>query len=75
MFADKIITSPARLWLESSLDQRQRLQLTFFPNGLTFNGEEFGTPSSSSFFGMLKSISGEESLLASPTGFEPVLSP
>jgi hypothetical protein len=25
-FAEKIISSPARLWLESSLDQRQRLQ-------------------------------------------------
>jgi len=40
-FAEKIITSPARLWLESSVDQRQRLQQTFFPNGLTFNGDEF----------------------------------
>jgi DNA invertase Pin-like site-specific DNA recombinase len=29
-FAEKIITSPTRLWLESSLDQRQRLQGTFF---------------------------------------------
>ena len=74
-FAEKIITSPARLWLESSLDQRQRLQQTFFPNGLTFNGEEFGTHLNSSFFSLLKGVSEGESLLASPTGFEPVLSP
>ena len=65
-FAEKIITSPARLWLESSLDQRQRLQQTFFPNGLTFNGEEFGTHLNSSFFSLLKGVSEGESLLASP---------
>lgn len=53
-FAEKIVTSPARLWLESSLDQRQRLQQTFFPEGLTFDGEEFGTLASSSFFELLR---------------------
>jgi DNA invertase Pin-like site-specific DNA recombinase len=74
-FAEKIVTSPARLWLESSVDQRQRLQKTFFPEGLTFNGQEFGTPSTSSFFSVLRVISEGESQLASPTGFEPVLSP
>ena len=74
-FAEKIITSPARLWLESSLNERQRLQQTFFPDGVTFDGREFGTPSSSSFFSLLGSISNRESHLASPTGFEPVLSP
>ena len=74
-FARKIVTSPARLWLESSIDQRQKLQWTFFPNGLTFDGEEFGTPASSLFFSLLGGISEDRSLLASPTGFEPVLSP
>ncbi len=74
-FAERIITSSARLWLESSLDQRQRLQNTFFPGGLTFDGDEFGTTSSSSFFSLLKGCCEEESQLASPTGFEPVLSP
>ena len=74
-FAEKIITSPARLWLESSLDQRQRLQSTFFPGGLTFDGQGFGTASSASFFSLLKVCCEEESRLASPTGFEPVLSP
>ena len=74
-FARKIVTSPARLWLESSIDQRQKLQLTFFPDGLTFDREKFGTPASSLFFSLLGGISEDQSLLASPTGFEPVLSP
>jgi len=30
-FADKIASRPARLWIESSMDQRQRLQKVFFP--------------------------------------------
>ena len=74
-FAEKIVTNPARLWLESSLDQRQRLQLTYFPDGLEFDGERFGTPSNSSFFRLLTHFTSCQSLLASPTGFEPVLSP
>jgi len=74
-FAQKIVISPARLWLESSVDQQQRLQQTFFPEGLTFDGEEFRTRASSSFFDMLRGIIEDESHLASPTGFEPVLSP
>jgi len=74
-FAEKIVTSPARLWLESSVDQRQRLQMTFFPSGLSFDGEAFGTPVNHSFLSMLSMNSGDQSLMASPTGFEPVLSP
>jgi hypothetical protein len=74
-FAEKIITSPTRLRLESSIDQRRRLQKTLFPDGLIFEGQEFRTPSNSSFFDMLGAVLGGESQLASPTGFEPVLSP
>jgi site-specific DNA recombinase len=74
-FAERIITRPARLWLESSLDQRQRLQKTLFPNGVDFDGTAFGTGSTSLFFSLLAGFSEVESYLASPTGFEPVLSP
>jgi site-specific DNA recombinase len=74
-FAEKIVRSPARLWMESSLDQRQRLQQTFFPSGITYDGREFRTPLSDSFFSLLKGYCDDESHLASPTGFEPVLSP
>jgi hypothetical protein len=40
-FAEKVISRPARLWMESSLDWRQQLQKTFFPGGIAFNGVEF----------------------------------
>jgi hypothetical protein len=53
-FAEKIISRPARLWLEGSLDQRQRLQTVFFPAGITFDEKEFGTGATSLFFSMMK---------------------
>lgn len=74
-FAEKIISRPARLWLESSLDQRQRLQTIFFPSGITFEGEEFGTGSTSLFFSMMKGFAGRNDDVVSPMGFEPMLSP
>jgi DNA invertase Pin-like site-specific DNA recombinase len=59
-FADRIILRPARLWVESSLDQRQRLQKTLFPNGIEFDGEEFGTDSTPIFFRLLERDSAED---------------
>jgi site-specific DNA recombinase len=74
-FADKIILRPERIWVESSLEQRQRLQKTLFPNGVDFDGEEFGTDSTPLFFTLLAHDLNDDYGLASPTGFEPVLSP
>jgi hypothetical protein len=48
-FARKIVTSPARLWMESSLNQRQRLQKAFFPDGLVYGKCGFGIAPISSF--------------------------
>jgi hypothetical protein len=74
-FAEKIILRPDRLWVESTLEQRQRLQKTMFPDGIEFDGKRFGTAQTPLFFKLLEADSEEESRLASPTGFEPVLSP
>jgi site-specific DNA recombinase len=74
-FADSIILRPTRLWVESSLDQRQRLQKTLFPGGIEFDGKEFGTAITSLFFNLIEADPNDSWGLASPTGFEPVLSP
>jgi site-specific DNA recombinase len=74
-FAERLVSDPAQLWIEASLDQKQRLQAVFFPEGVTFTNQGFGTGATNSFFDMLQVFSGKESHLASPTGFEPVLSP
>ena len=74
-FADRLITRPTRLWVESSLEQRQRLQKTLFPTGVTFDGDGFGTDSRPLFFNLIEPDPNDSWGLASPTGFEPVLSP
>jgi site-specific DNA recombinase len=42
-FAEHALTNASRLWLDASLDQKQRFQSVMFPDGLRFDGEEFGT--------------------------------
>lgn len=74
-FADRIILRPTRLWTESTLEQRQRLQKTLFPNGIEFDGEQFGTDVSPLLFRLLDGISEDDFCLASPAGFEPALPP
>jgi hypothetical protein len=74
-FAEHVLENAARLWLESPLDQKQRLQKTLFPSGTTFDGVAFGTAVTCSIFEPLRPVQAEEVSLASPTGFEPVLSP
>jgi hypothetical protein len=74
-FADRIILRPARLWVESSLEQKQRLQKTLFPGGVEFDGKQFGTTSTPLFFNLIARDLDDYYDLASPTGFEPVLSP
>jgi hypothetical protein len=71
----KIIMRPERLWVESSLEQRQRLQKTLFPNGIELDGEGFGTDSTPLFYSLLEIDLDDDYGLASPTGFEPMISP
>jgi len=42
-FAEYLLENAPRLWMELSLEQRQQLQRTIFPEGLPFDGEQFGT--------------------------------
>jgi site-specific DNA recombinase len=74
-FAGTVLSQPARLWFDSDCDQKQRLQKVLFPDGLRFDGKEFGTAVTSSLFSNLDTIVKEKTNLASPTGFEPVLPP
>ncbi len=75
-FAENVLRDPAAMWAKASLEQRQRLQMVLFPDGLTYSRTEgFGTAQAPSFFNVLQAMGEENSSLASPTGFEPVLSP
>ena len=48
-FAERVLPRASDLWVQASLDQRQRLQRLFFPDGVVFDGKRFvrtgvGTP-------------------------------
>lgn len=42
-FAIEAIGDASRFWLDANIDQKQRFQQVLFPEGLTFDGEKFGT--------------------------------
>ena len=75
-FAELSLLDIAGTWQMASPENRQRVQNLLFEGGLHYSSENgilnrFNT----SLFSMLESIKSEDDLLASPTGFEPVLSP
>jgi site-specific DNA recombinase len=74
-FSQHMLLNAARLWIEASLDQKQRLQKAIFPEGLSFSEGNFGTAKTSLVFQLLEAPITEKASLVSPTGFEPVLLP
>ena len=70
-FAEHLLINAARVWVEASLDQRQRLQEVFFPEGLRFDGAAFGTAVTCLAFKDFEELRPTGTDLASPTGFEP----
>jgi hypothetical protein len=40
-FAERILPRASDLWVQSSLDYKQRLQQLFFPEGIAFDGNRF----------------------------------
>ncbi|MGE0123636.1 MAG: recombinase family protein [Vicinamibacterales bacterium] len=74
-FAERILPRAADLWIQASLDQRQRLQRLFFPDGVAFGGKRFDrTAVTSSLFEYLRPFEGSEENLVDLTGIEPVTS-
>jgi DNA invertase Pin-like site-specific DNA recombinase len=74
-FAEHVLGNAARLWLDATADQRQRLQRVLFPQGLRFRDGRFGTAVTCLAFAQLAEVENRKSGLASPTGFEPVFWP
>ena len=75
-FAELSLLDIAGTWQMASPENRQRVQNLLFEGGLHYSSENgILNRSNTSLFSMLESIKSEDDLLASPTGFEPVLSP
>jgi site-specific DNA recombinase len=75
-FAELTLLDIAGTWQKASPENRQRVQNLLFEDGLHYSKESgILNRSNTSLFSVLESIKSENDLLASPTGFEPVLSP
>ena len=74
-FAERVLPRAADLWLQSSLDQRQRFQQLFFPEGIAFDGNGFvGTAVTAPAFSYLRPADVGKEGLVDLTGIEPVTS-
>jgi site-specific DNA recombinase len=75
-FAELSLVDLAGTWQTAPPESRQKVQNLLFEDGLDYYQESgLLNRSKSSLFSILESIKTEKGLLASPTGFEPVLSP
>ena len=75
-FAERVLPRASDLWVQASLNQRQRLQQLFFPEGIAFDGKQFvRTGVTVNAFSYLTAADSSQNNLASPAGFEPAFWP
>jgi hypothetical protein len=56
-FAERVLPRAADLWVQAPLEQRQRFQQQFFPEGMAFDGQRFvGTAATAPAFSYLREI-------------------
>ena len=70
-FGENLMMNTAQMWLDLGFEQKLRFQRVLFPDGLTFDGESFGTVLTSPVITYLRDISTGKVSMASPTGFDP----
>ena len=74
-FAERVLPSASNLWVQSSLNQKQRLQQLFFREGIRFDGKRLvGTGLTLPVFNHLSLVSGEKKELVDQAGVEPATS-
>ena len=72
---NEILPRAADLWTQASLDQRQRFQQLFFPEGIAFGGSGFvGTAATAPAFSYVQPANVGNERLVDLTGIEPVTS-
>jgi site-specific DNA recombinase len=74
-FAERVLPRAADLWVQASLEQRQRFQQLFFPDGIEFDGNRFiRTGVTAPAFRYLRENETGNEGLVDLTGVEPVTS-
>jgi hypothetical protein len=71
-FAERILPRASDLWVQASLDYKQRLQQLFFPEGIAYDGSRFNrTAVTAPLFKYLAPSEGADERVVSPVGIEP----
>ena len=71
-FAERILPRASDLWVQASLDYKQRLQRLFFPEGVAFDGNRFNrTALTAPLFNYLAPSESADEKMVSRTGIEP----
>ena len=71
-FAERVLPRAADLWVQASLEQRQRFQQLFFPDGISFDGKGFvGTRVTAPAFSYLRTIVDGNERMVDQAGIEP----
>ena len=70
-FAETVLLNAARLWLNASLDEKQRLQRALFPEGIEFADGICRTGSTGLLFSGLEKVQVENERMVGPCGLEP----
>ena len=74
-FAEWFFENVGAVWLGADLENKLRIQEAVFPSGIVLSSDGFGTLQPANLFINLWQDSKDEYSLASPRGFEPLLSP
>jgi hypothetical protein len=70
-FSESVLCKAARLWTDAAAEQRQRLHVALFPQGLRMRDGRFGTAVTCLAFSEFGEIRTANSGMASPTGVVP----
>ena len=71
-FAERILPRASDLWVQASLDYKQRLQALFFPEGIAYDGNRFNrTTVTAPLFKYLAPAESADERVVSPEGIEP----
>ncbi len=71
-FAERILPRASDLWVQASLDYKQRLQQLFFPEGIAYGGNRFNrTAVTAPLFSYLAPSESADERVVSQEGIEP----
>ena len=71
-FAERILPRASDLWIQASLDYKQRLQALFFPEGIAYDGNRFNrTAATAPLFNYLAPSESVDEKMVSREGIEP----